>query len=668
MPTSITSLKKTLLNLRSLPRWFVLALDLVCSALAMWISFLLRFNFDLVRIGQHPFYEFLGIVLVINLFFFYGLKTFAGIIRQTSLEDARKVLSATLLCTVILFCWNFLARVLNWELILPASIALIYLFTASIMLFGYRLVIKIFFEYLSRGGLQFTNIVIMGANEAGLITLEALQRSKRNKNKGERINVIAFLDPNPQLWKKELQGIPILPLRAGELNRLNKKSRVRQLIISEEVGNLERRDQLIAWCLKHKVKIRHIPPVFEWLQDDLQVRRIRDVKIEDLLNRDQINLHNKQVRDEIKGKVLLITGAAGSIGSELARQVGKYGPRKVILCDQAESPLHELWLEAKSLFPLSEMVCYLADTREKGQMEKMFRKHRPDWVLHAAAYKHVPMMERCPEMAIINNVQSTINLAELSVKYQVEKFVMVSTDKAVNPTNVMGASKRLAEIFTQAFHNYLHNPNNHDHNGIVKPTSFITTRFGNVLGSNGSVVPLFTRQIKEGGPVTVTHKDVVRYFMTIPEACQLVLEAAIMGNGGEIFVFDMGTPVKISDMAHKMIQLSGLTPGVDIKIEYTGLRPGEKLYEELLANEESTINTHHPKIMIAMVRKYPFKKVRTQMVELLSLATEGHGWEVVRYMKRMVPEFKSNNSVYEQLDRELLQEKNEEHALPADNS
>ncbi len=664
MPTSITSLKKYLLNIRSLPRWFVLALDLACSAFAVWIAFLLRFNFDLVRIGQHPFYEFLGIVLVINLVCFYGLKTFSGIIRQTSLEDARKVLSATLLCTIILFCWNLVARILNWELILPASIALIYLFAASIILFGYRLVIKVFFEFLSRGGLQFTNVVIMGANEAGLITLEALQRSKRNKNNGERINVIAFLDGNPRLWKKELQGIPILPLRAGELSRLNKRSRIRQLIISEGGGDTDKRDQLITWCLKHKVKVRHIPPVFEWLQDDLQVRRIRDVRIEDLLNRDLINIHNKQVKNQIRGKVLLITGAAGSIGSELVRQVGKHQPQKVVLCDQAESPLHELWLETKNLFPFSEIVCYLADTRERGQMEKMFRKHRPKWVLHAAAYKHVPMMERCPEMAIINNVQSTIILAELSVKFQVEKFVMISTDKAVNPTNVMGASKRIAEIFTQSYHNYLHQSD--AANGTQKTTSFITTRFGNVLGSNGSVVPLFSRQIKEGGPVTVTHKDVVRYFMTIPEACQLVLEAAIMGKGGEIFVFDMGTPVKISDMARKMIQLSGLTPDVDIKIEYTGLRPGEKLYEELLANEENTINTHHPKIMVAKVRRYPFKKVKTQMQELLLLAREGHGWEVVKYMKRIVSEFKSNNSNYEQLDQELLQEESSKHNIAAD--
>lgn len=644
-------LKDRLLNARSLPRWIVFSLDLVLSASALWIAFLLRFNFDLVSIGHYPFYELLGTTLVLNVIFFYAFKTYSGIIRQTSLQDARKVLSATLICSFFLLGLSIIAKLYFREFILPLSVILIYLFSCSIFLFGYRLIVKAAFEYLSSEGLQHTNVVILGTSEAGLITLQALQKPQ-NGPRSEKIQVIAFLDHNSALWKKQLQGIPIFPICTTELTKLHKRRHIRQLIITEQIEDPQERDKLLNWCLEQKIKIRHTPPIFEWLQDDLQVKKIRDIRIEDLLNREIIDTHNQQLASALNDKVILITGAAGSIGSELVRQVGIYQPKKVILCDQAESPLHELWIEITKIFPTIDMVCYLANTRDKGQLEKLFYKHKPDWVLHAAAYKHVPMMERCPEMAILNNVKSTIHLAELSVKYHVEKFVMVSTDKAVNPTNIMGASKRLAEIFAQSYHSYLHEKRG-SQNGHSRGTSFITTRFGNVLGSNGSVVPLFARQINEGGPVTVTHPDVVRFFMTIPEACQLVLEAAIMGQGGEIFVFDMGSPVKISDMARKMIQLAGLTPDIDIKIKYTGLRPGEKLYEELLATEEGTMATHHPKILIAKVREYDFDAIRKKFVNLIQLASEGRGWEVVQTMKQIIPEFKSNNSTYEKLDKKI---------------
>src|SRR5690625_88430 len=567
MPPTATFLKDRLLHIRNLPRWIIFSLDLACSIVALWIAFLLRFNFDLAAIGRHPFYVLLSIVLILNITSFYFFKTYSGIVRQTSMEDARKVSLATLLCVVALFGWNIFALALSWDFIFPTSIILIYLFTTAGLLIGYRMVIKAMFEYLSQSGFQYKNVVILGASDAGLITLEALLKSQNGTNsKTKRLNVVAFLDKNPSLWKKQLQGIVILPLNKAELIKLYRKKRIHELIFSEEIGRSKQSEEMLTWCLEHKIKVKHIPPVSAWLQDGLRIRWIRDIRIEDLLNRGVINLNNEKVKGAINSKVLLITGAAGSIGSELVRQVGKYKPRKLILCDQAESPLHELWLETKKQFPKIEIVCYLADVKNEGQLAKLFSKHKPNWVLHAAAYKHVPMMERCPELAILNNVKSTIHLAKLSVKHQVEKFVMISTDKAVNPTNIMGASKRLAEIFIQSYHAYLRTQANG--NGEVH-TDFITTRFGNVLGSNGSVVPLFSRQINEGGPVTVTHPDVVRFFMTIPEACQLVMEAAIMGNGGEIFVFDMGTPVKISDLAHKMIQLAGLTPEVDIKIKYT---------------------------------------------------------------------------------------------------
>lgn len=656
MSTAISFINERLLRIRSLPRWFVFLFDLTCSSLALWTAFVLRFNFDLLQISRYPVYELIGITLIINALFFYVFRVYAGIIRQTSIEDARRVLAALSCCVAVLFCWNVFAKIINWEVSIPGSVLMIYFFTSTLILFGYRLGVKVVYELLQRGFMHHTNVVILGANESGLITLNALHKYKKERTGGDLLNVVGFLDSNPQLWKKQLQGIRIYPVSIKVLENLYKRERVRQLIISEDIASKEERNYVIEWCLKKRVKVRHIPPMNEWIQDGLQVKRIRDIHIEDLLDREEIDIHNELIEDQIKGKVLLITGAAGSIGSELVRQVGKYTPSKLLLCDQAESPLHELWLEARHKFPEIEVVCYLADVRNRQQMKWLFRKHSPQWVLHAAAYKHVPMMERCPELAVLNNVLGTIHLSELSVEHQVEKFVMISTDKAVNPTNVMGATKRLAEIFAQSLHTYLKenvlSGNGENGNGTVQnQTAFITTRFGNVLGSNGSVVPYFTRQINEGGPVTVTHPEVVRYFMTIPEACQLVLEAAIMGKGGEIFAFDMGMPVKIDDLARKMVQLAGLVPDKDIRIVYTGLRPGEKLYEELLSNEENTLPTHHQKIMIAKVREYPFTEVRDQFNNLIQVAEEGRSWEVVRLMKTIIPEFKSNNSVFEKLDK-----------------
>lgn len=657
MSTAISFINERLLRIRSLPRWFVFLFDLTCSSIALWTAFVLRFNFDLIQIGKYPVYELIGITLIINALFFYIFRVYAGIIRQTSMEDARRVVVALSCSVMVLFGWNVLAKIVNWDVSIPGSVLLIYFFTSTLILFGYRLGVKVIYELLLRGFMRHTNVAILGANEAGLITLNALHKYKKEKKGEDLLNVVAFLDSNPQLWKKQLQGIPIFPIKENVLERLHKRERVRQIIISEDIGAKEEKNFLIEWCLKKQVKVRHIPPMNEWIQDGLQVKRIRDIHIEDLLEREEIDIHNDLIEDQIKGKVLLITGAAGSIGSELVRQVGKYAPSKLLLCDQAESPLHELWLEARHKFPDIEVICYLADVKNLQQMKWLFKKYAPQWVLHAAAYKHVPMMERCPELAVLNNVLGTIYLSELSIEYKVEKFVMVSTDKAVNPTNVMGATKRLAEVFTQSLHTHfteymLKSDGNGSMNGIKGQTAFITTRFGNVLGSNGSVVPYFTKQINEGGPVTVTHPDVVRYFMTIPEACHLVLEAAIMGKGGEIFAFDMGMPVKIDDLARKMIQLAGLVPGKDIQIAYTGLRPGEKLYEELLSTEENTLPTHHQKIMIAKVRKYPFEEIQDQFNTLIQLAEKGRSWEVVRQMKAIIPEFKSNNSVFEKLDKE----------------
>jgi len=405
---------------------------------------------------------------------------------------------------------------------------------------------------------------------------------------------------------------------------------------------------VIETCLEHNVKVLTIPPVNKWINGELNIKQIKNVKIEDLLGRDAIELDNALVNQELRNKVILVTGAAGSIGSEISRQLMTLQPDLLIMVDQAETPLYELEYEFKNDLKydnIKHAVFVVGDIRNENTMREIFKKYKPNKVFHAAAYKHVPLMEANPAEALKNNVLGTRNLADLSVEFGVNKFVMVSTDKAVNPTNVMGASKRIAEIYVQSLNKHLKNKSHQNH------TRFITTRFGNVLGSNGSVIPLFKKQIENGGPITITHKDITRYFMTIPEACQLVLEAGAMGKGGEIFIFDMGEPVRIVDLAKKMVKLSGLELEKDIHITYSGLRPGEKIFEELLNDSENTMATHHPKIMIAKVREYAYEEVNDKINDLIITAhTNNHDEDVVRHMKQLVPEFLSNNSVFSVLD------------------
>jgi FlaA1/EpsC-like NDP-sugar epimerase len=390
-------------------------------------------------------------------------------------------------------------------------------------------------------------------------------------------------------------------------------------------------------CLQHNIKVLSVPPVSKWINGELSFNQLKTVAIEQLLERDPIKLDVSLIEQQLHGKIVLVTGAAGSIGSELARQILRFHPGKVILLDNAESPLHEVEMELADKYAPAQFEVVIGDVRNRERMENVFRTFKPHVVYHAAAYKHVPMMENNPSESILTNVLGTKVTAELAVEHNVEKFVLISTDKAVNPTNVMGASKRIAEIFTQSL-------------GKQVKTKFITTRFGNVLGSNGSVIPRFKKQIEEGGPVTVTHPDITRYFMTIPEACQLVLEAGCMGKGGEIFVFDMGKQVRIADLAKKMIKLSGLTEGRDIQIVYTGLRPGEKLYEELLADTENTLPTHHPQILIGKVKEYAFDEIKQKIEKLITLFYGQDNIEIVSRMKELVPEFRSNNSIFEKLD------------------
>ena len=475
-----------------------------------------------------------------------------------------------------------------------------------------------------------SNVIIIGAGQLGAMTRNVI---RQDNNSG--YNILAILDDNEDLNKKSLDGIPIF--KPEDLPSLLQDEPIDKAIFAiQEIGS-KRKNEIVDLCLEHQVQVLQVPYKSSWISDDFQIEQLKEIQIEDLLDRPVIALDKDNVQRQFKDKTVMITGGAGSIGSEIIRQVIKYAPKQIIIVDQAETPLVNIELECREEFGYQSIISVITDVNDTPRLHQVFEKHRPHIIFHAAAYKHVPIMEAYPREALQVNVSGTKTMAMLAEAYDVEKFVMVSTDKAVNPTNVMGASKRIAEIFIQSFNS-------------TSSTNFITTRFGNVLGSNGSVVPRFKKQIAKGGPITVTHKDITRYFMTIPEASQLVLEAGAMGEGGEIFLFDMGEPVRIADLAVKMVQLSGLKPDEDIEVQFTGLRPGEKLYEELLSTKENSIETHHPKITKAKVREYEFVKVEKEISALISSLDEEDDMQLVARMKQLVPEYQSSNSVFNDLD------------------
>ncbi len=508
---------------------------------------------------------------------------------------------------------------------------------------AFRILVKtIYLEWKNQQS-EKINVIIYGAGEAGVITKRTI-----SQDKDTHLNVIAFVDDDTSKAGNRIDGVNILQNTPEVLHRLIKQKKVEILIIAIQEITPDRKKEIIDLCLAYNVQVRNIPPVHKWINGELSLKQIKDVNIEDVLGRLPIHLDKTLIKENIEGKTVLITGAAGSIGSELARQIIIFRPEKLILVDQAESATYDLELELAEKshnFYFRTILCNITNIERMG---KIFRKYKPDIVFHAAAYKHVPVMEENPAEAVLTNIIGTKIVADLAAHYHADKFVMISTDKAVNPTSVMGASKRIAEIYIQALNFELASRQQHE---ILPHTRFITTRFGNVLGSNGSVIPRFQKQIMGGGPVTVTHPEITRYFMTIPEACQLVLEAGSMGSGGEIYLFDMGKPIRIVDLAKKMIRLSGLTLGKDIQLVFTGLRPGEKLYEELLSDEENTIPTHHPQIMIAKVREYDFTLIQQHLNELQHLLTLQDNDSVIVKMKRIVPEYVSNNSIYERLDK-----------------
>lgn len=621
---------------RNLPRGIIFLSDLGIVFVSLLLAYLVRFNFVIPESEIVTFKYVFPIVLGIRALTFFFFKTYSGIIRYTSTKDVQRIMT-TLSTGSVIFCLiNPVSYYISDTYIIPFSVVIIEFLLSVFIMTTSRMLIKILYVESMNPSREKTNVIIFGAGESGIITKRTLDRDA-----GTKYKVLAFIDDNIKKIDKKVEGVKIYDARE-DLEQLLAENEVQHLIIAIQNLSPARKQELIELCLKYKTKVLNVPPVTNWINGALSFKQIKKINIDDLLERDPIKLHTSAITEQLKGKRILITGAAGSIGSEIVRQVLKFGPAKVVMLDSAESPLYDLELEIGELRQSNITEPVIADIRNHERMENVFRTFRPQIVFHAAAYKHVPMMENNPSEAILTNVLGTKNTAELADQFKVEKFVMISTDKAVNPTSIMGATKRIAEIFIQSLNK-------------KSTTAFITTRFGNVLGSNGSVIPRFKKLIEARQPITITHPEITRFFMTIPEACQLVLEAGAMGKGGEIFIFDMGKSVKITDLAKKMVQLSGLELGKDIQLVFTGLRPGEKLYEELLNNEENTIPTHHEKIMIAKVIEYDFEVVKQHITELIQLFDDQNNEAIVKKMKAIVPEYISNNSVYEVLDNQRNQ-------------
>jgi len=637
---------KKINDISFLPRWIILLIDLVLLMSAIILAYLLRFNFNIADVVAFKFTEGLTLFLICHLIAIFITQSYAGIIRYTSIEDGLRISYTTFIGTILIAIVSYLNFWYRGGVIIPASVLIISFILSVVILFSYRVLVKNLFAYYRDAVRHRKNVMIFGAGQYGIITKQVI-----DADPNARMRVIGFIEDDLKKVGKILNGAPIYD--AGyNLGDILNRYKVHEIVIAIANLSVDRKNELVDYCLKAHVKVRTVPAPDKWVNGELSMNQIKEVRIEDLLGRESIKLVNPKINENIANKTVLITGAAGSIGSEIAKQIVKVKPKKLILLDQAESFLYAIDLELshQDLSKDVEIIPVIMDVTNKRRLEVVFDKYRPNIVYHAAAYKHVPLMEMHPFEAVATNIFGTKNLADLAVQYEVEKFVMVSTDKAVNPTNVMGATKRLAEVYVQSL--------NDSKSGNVKnSTQFITTRFGNVLGSNGSVIPLFKRQIERGGPLTVTHPEVTRYFMTIPEACTLVIEAGIMGFGGEIFVFDMGRSIKIIDLAKKMIQLSGYEVDLDIKIVFTGLREGEKLYEELLSDKETTLPTHHEKILIAKTQRMGHEEIVKQLQKLFDLMTDENELGMIMQMKNILPEFVSHASRFEALDDEIASEK-----------
>ena len=634
------------INIGYLPRWGVLLLDLLIVLIAFVVSYMIGsqiLTYDLA--ARMPIWGQAIFVLVLQGVFFWAFHTYSGILRYSTFVDTLKVTAAVVANGLFLFLANLIVKYVTNYINPPffTTVLVIYVFVAITLLFGWRVIIKTVFEYISHRSKGVDKVLIYGTKSAGLSIAKMLQ-----SNLESQYRPVGFIADKYDDIQHDLLGLTVYPLNEQLMYTL-KKHHIRHIIVSPL--KMKQINPLVDLkpFIDNNIRILTTPYFTDFSigenNDNINtiVGRIESIKVEDLLERPVIEMDTENVGTILKEQTVMVTGAAGSIGSEIVRQVAAFKPQTIVLFEMAESPLHDLTVDLRKEFPNQQFVPVIADVRNVDMVEEVFEEYHPHVVFHAAAYKHVPLMEDFPAQAILANVQGSKNVADMAIKFNAKRFVMVSTDKAVNPTNVMGASKRIAEIYVQSLFLKAAKEN-------ANCTKFITTRFGNVLGSNGSVVPYFKKQIAAGGPVTVTHPDIIRYFMTIPEASCLVLEAATLGSGGEIFCFDMGQPVKIADLAKNMIHLAGFEPGKDIEITYTGLRPGEKLYEELLNQKETTIPTKHKKILVAKVREYDYQEVAEQIEALIQLAKTGKVFPTVKLMKQIVPEFKSKNSVYEELD------------------
>ncbi len=653
-----TSLISRLYGMGYMPRLGVLLIDLSLCIVAYIVAYILGnslFEYD-IRGVFFPLWKQVSLLCITQIFFFWVFHTYAGILRYSTFVDTTKILLSICSAAITLLITNILTHYFTETHLFLNTLLILYVFVSFVFLFCVRVSVKTVFETLQQHTKGNKRVLIYGTKQAGVSIAKMLRTSSHTpyyalgfiEDKEEKKNSIK--QDTRKLSHYQILGMKVYYINDSIIDTMHRLN-VQSIIISPLKMQEKHARQTMRFFVENGIQVLTTPYFTNWQEGNdtdtdtlTRIGRINAIQIEDLLDRPSIQIDTENVRNTLQDKVVMITGAAGSIGSELVRQAIAFHPHTIVLFEQAESALHDLRLDLLQQFPNQQIIAIIGDVRNRHRVEEVINEMRPDVIFHAAAYKHVPLMEDFPNEAIQANVLGTKNVADMAVKYHVKRFIMISTDKAVNPTNIMGASKRIAEIYVQSLFKKLQASN-------PDCTRFITTRFGNVLGSNGSVIPYFKKQIAAGGPVTVTHPDIIRYFMTIPEACTLVLEASTLGQGGEIFIFDMGQPVKILDLAKNMIRLAGYTPGEDIPIVFSGLRPGEKLYEELLNKKETTLPTTNQKIMIAKVREFPFDEVSKKIDELILSSQQPHTFPTVSLMKQIVPEYISKNSIFEQLDK-----------------